>query len=153
MHYQSGHIGRVFLAKMEHGDDILLQLERLVAAEEVESAFFLLLGAVGAAQLVVGPEAMTIPPIPVWRQLADGREVLGAGTVFRNPEGKPVLHLHAALGRGDSVQLGCARRQLEAYLVAEVVLLELVGLDARRIPDPDLGVEVLDLSAGSVRRE
>ena len=41
------------------------------------------------------------PVVPLERVLHDVHEMAGAGTIFPDEAGRPVLHLHAAFGRDD----------------------------------------------------
>lgn len=144
MQYQQGKIGRVFLAKIEDGDDLLEELKNLAQKEEINSANFFLLGAMEKASFVGGPKACNIPPEPVWCGFADGRELLGIGTIFSDGE-EPILHLHGVFGKGDTALMGCIRDDAKAYLIVEVVIYELVGFEVRREMDYKLGVKVLQM--------
>ncbi len=97
-----------------------------------------------SASLVTGPQGCTIPPEPVWRRFEDGREVLAAGTIFWD-ETEPVLHIHSAVGKGDLSLTGCMRQETEAYLVVEVIIQEINGIDATRALDPAMGIKALML--------
>ncbi|MDD3268906.1 MAG: DNA-binding protein [Syntrophomonadaceae bacterium] len=142
MQYRQGNMGRIIIAKVEHGDDLLLELNRILEAENIQSAIMFMIGAVQSSSLVVGPEKCTVPPDPVWRQLEDGREILGIATVFCDA-GKPVIHLHASLGRGDHPITGCIRKDAQAYLVVEVIIFEILGSEAVRTLDDITGLNLL----------
>ena len=144
MKYQQGTIGRVFMAKIEHGEDLLAELKSLAVKENIRAGIMFILGAVGSASLVTGPRDCSVPPEPVWRRFTDGREILGTGTVFWD-ETEPVLHIHSTVGKGDLSLTGCLREQTETYLVVEAVILEISGIDASRALDPVLGVKALML--------
>lgn len=142
MQYQTGTVGRAILARVDHGDDLLHELKELIRAEKVQAGIMFMIGALEEASLVVGPERPTVPPEPVWRKFDDGREIVGIATVFWTGE-DPVIHLHAALGRGDQVLAGCIRQDSRVYLVVEVVILELTGIEANRALDPRIGMNLL----------
>ena len=55
------------------------------------------------------------------------------------------LHLHAAFGRDDQVTAGCIRKGVKTWIIGEAVVIELVGTDAGRHLDADLGFELLDV--------
>ncbi len=59
--------------------------------------------------------------------------------------GKPVLHMHAALGRAGHTLTGCVRNGVYTWLVGEVILYEITGARVARIRDPASGFELLDL--------
>ncbi|MCX5779548.1 MAG: DNA-binding protein [Firmicutes bacterium] len=142
MQYQQGSIGRVIVAKIEHGDDLLLELNKLLRVEHITSGLIFIIGALQSGAMVVGPETDSVPPEPVWKEFQEGREVLGMATVF-SADGEPVIHLHAALGRGEDTWTGCVRKGTQVYLVVEVVLLELLGSGAIRTLDALTGLSLL----------
>lgn len=143
MKYTVGKVGRVLVAHVEHGDDLLEELKNIARQEKLEAAIFYVIGALREATLVAGPEACSQPPVPVWRGFDDCREVVGVGTLFWDDD-EPALHLHATLGRGDTVLMGCLRNLAQVYLVAEVILLELTGTGAMRSFNPLAGLTMLD---------
>lgn len=142
MQYQQGSIGRVIVAKIEHGDDLLLELNKLLRVEHITAGLMFIIGALQKGAMVVGPETDSVPPEPVWKEFREGREVLGMATVF-SADGEPVIHLHAALGRGAETWTGCVRKDTQVYLVVEVVLLELLGSGAIRTLDALTGLSLL----------
>ncbi|NYT19844.1 MAG: DUF296 domain-containing protein [Methanosarcinales archaeon] len=138
MEYSKGNIGRVFTVRIDTGEDLLKELEGLAEKESITSAFFFLLGAVAKGNLVVGPKENEIPPEPMWVNYSDPHEVIGVGNIF-SEEGKPKIHLHTAAGRGDSVNIGCMRGDSEAFMVLEVFIMEISGMDAKRSFDAAKG--------------
>ncbi|KJS13916.1 MAG: DNA-binding protein with PD1-like DNA-binding motif [Peptococcaceae bacterium BRH_c8a] len=142
MKYSQGELGRVFVARVEHGDDLLGELKQLVQVENVEAGVFYVIGALKEATVVTGPEKCVLPPVPMFRNFNDGREIIGLGTMFRDGE-EPLFHLHGALGRGDTALMGCIRGTSEVYLVAEVILLEIKGAGAGKELDPTSGLKML----------
>jgi predicted DNA-binding protein with PD1-like motif len=51
--------------------------------------------------------------------------------------------MHAAAGREGRATVGCTRAGVDVWLVGEVVLLEIVGPEARRRKDPKTGFQLL----------
>ncbi|AGL03044.1 PPC domain-containing DNA-binding protein [Desulfoscipio gibsoniae] len=131
MQYAQGKVGRVFVARVEHGDDLLAELKKLAEQESIQAGIFYTIGAMKEASLVAGPKACTRPPETVWRHFDDCREIIGIGTIFED-NGVPALHLHGTLGKGDIALMGCLRGESEVYLVVEVIILELLGTGAIR---------------------
>jgi predicted DNA-binding protein with PD1-like motif len=78
------------------------------------------------------------------RVLHDVHEMAGAGTIFPDEAGRPVLHLHAAFGRDDQVTAGCIRTGVKTWVVAEAVVIEITRNEAVRRVDPATGFELLD---------
>jgi len=138
MEYAKGRIGRVFTVRVDHGDDLLLELIKLAEMEKIESAVFMLLGALREGKLVTGPKENRRPPEPVWSGFNDAHEILGIGDIFLE-NGKPKIHLHAGTGRGDSIKLGCLRGESEVFMVVEVFIFELEGISAIRVMDAEQG--------------
>jgi len=138
MEYTKGRIGRVFTVRVDHGDDLILELIKLAELEKIESAVFMLLGALKEGKLVSGPKENIRPPEPVWSGFNDAHEILGIGDIFLE-DGKPKIHLHAGTARGESVKLGCLRGESEVFMVVEVFIFELEGISARRVMDTDQG--------------
>ncbi len=128
-------MGRVFLARVEHGENPLEEIKKLVRKEGVQVAVFFVLGALKSGTVVTGPREPVLPPVPNWFQFDDGREVMGIGTILFD-ENEPVLHLHGGLGRDKDAVVCCLRDQAEVYITVEVVILELCGIHALRKLDP-----------------
>jgi len=141
--YSQGHLGRVFVAKIEHGDDLLKELSELAVRENLTAAVLFMIGALKKASLVVGPQQDVVPPSPVWNSFDNAHEMIGIGTIFRNDNLEPVIHLHASVGRGDDCRTGCIREDASAYLVVEVIILEVVGSNATRTLDAITGMNML----------
>lgn len=143
MKYQEGQIGRVFVVKFEHGDDVLQELVKLAESKNISSAVVFMIGALKSGQMVVGPEECVVPPAGIPFNFDDGREILAVGTLFKNESKKPSLHIHIATGREDKVRLGCLRADAEVYLTVEAVILELNGLKASRTWNEEMKINWL----------
>lgn len=145
MKYSQGKTGRVFVVRLEDGEILHSTLESFAADRRIDAA---LVGVVGAADegstLVVGPkDGRDMPPIPMERKLEGACEMEGVGTIFPNEDGRPVLHMHIACGREGTTVTGCVRRGVKIWKVAEVVIIELLGVNARREMDARTGFELL----------
>jgi len=70
-------------------------------------------------------------------------EVVGVGVLAPDKKGKPVLHMHAALGRSGKTTTGCVRMGVKTWQVGEVVLYEILGADVARLPDKKTGFELM----------
>ncbi len=137
MDYRKGSIGRIFVVRIDHGEDLLEELTGLVKMENIQSAFFMILGAAGRAKLVTGPKEKSLPPVTVWSSFDDVHEIVGAGNIF--PEnGSPKIHLHAVAGNSKGLTMGCIRKEAEAFMVLEVFLIE-TDIIARRVADEKIG--------------
>jgi len=146
MRYSSARMGRIFVARVDHGEELLAELRALLAKEGVSHAVMLLVGALREGSLVTGPEEPVVPPSPHWVRFGDGWEVLGIATVYPGEDG-PAIHLHGSVGRGERAYTGCIRGGSETYLVIEVVIFELAGLRVRRSHDGETGLLLPDFDS------
>jgi predicted DNA-binding protein with PD1-like motif len=144
MKYQVGSPGRIIVARFEDGDDLLAGITGIARREGIGAAQFQVVGGIRRARYVVGPATEEMPPVPVWREMAESHEVIAWGTIFRQGE-EPKVHCHGAWGRGDTVRAGCLREQVETFLVMEVVITEMLGITATREYDPQSGMVLLKL--------
>ena len=131
MEYKTGTLGRVILARFDQGDDLLEGLKELVRKEDLRACWFQILGGLRQAGVVTGPKEPTMPPEPVWAEVDGAREVAGTGSVFWEGD-EPRIHLHAAMGHDGETMTACIRKNTKVYLVLEVILFELQGMDATR---------------------
>ena len=147
MRYSTANLGRALVIRLEDGDVVHKCIEEAAQAEGIARAAVILLGgAAGASRVVVGPEEGRADPIvPIGRALFDVHEMVGAGTLLPDESGRPVLHLHAAFGRDDRVLVGCIRAGVTTWVVAEAMVIELVGSDAHRRVDPASGFGLLEV--------
>jgi predicted DNA-binding protein with PD1-like motif len=142
MRYKAGTVGRVLLARFDHGEQVVPALQDLCAKERISSGWFFLFGAIQGGRLVAGPREASLPPDPVWREFADPFEIVGMGSIASG-SGPPSIHLHSSLGRGTEVMTGCIRREGEVFIVIEAMILEILGVRATRSPDERSGLELL----------
>ena len=145
MEYRTGSIGRVVTIRFDHGEDFLQGLRKVILKEKIRSAWFQVIGALDKAGVVIGPKEPVVPPNPVWRDVDAVSELIGCGSVYMDDD-EPKVHLHGALGEHGETLTGCIRRDARVYLLLEVVLFELTGIDAARPGDEDLGINRLVFS-------
>jgi len=131
MEYRKGTIGRVFSVRFDEGDFFLEEFIRLIRKENIRCGWFHVLGGLREADVVTGPKEPTMPPEPVWREVRGAREVLGTGSIFWN-ENEPKIHLHAAMGHHGETLTACVRKGTKVYLVLEVMIIEMKGIEATR---------------------
>lgn len=146
MQYTEGHVGRAFVLRLEHGERMPDVLEQFALDHSVSAGVaFMVGGADDKSRFVVGPEdGSSLPPVPMVNALVGAHEAAAVGTLFPDETGKPVLHMHAAFGRGDDTRSGCIRAGIVTWHILEVVLIELQGLDAVRLPDEATGFKLLN---------
>jgi predicted DNA-binding protein with PD1-like motif len=148
-----GKLGRVFVIRLENGDKVPDCIESFAAENGISAAQVILLGGIGRGKVVTGPRySDKMQPDPMLLPVDGAHEVVGAGLLVPGEDGKPGLHIHAALGRSGQTMTGCLRPGVDTWLVGEVVLYELVGINARRIMDPASGFALLEPGAVKPRK-
>ena len=144
MQYTQGTLGRVFVARLNDGESVYEAVEQIASREKIDSAAVLAVGGMRSGKVVTGPQATTGKIVPHVEEFDDARELVGVGTLFQQ-EDKPSLHFHAGIGRGSEALVGCPRVAMSVYLVLEVVIIELLGVDAKRVMDTDFGLHLLSI--------
>jgi len=144
MQYTQGALGRVFVARLHDGESVYTAVEEIAARENITSAVVYAIGGMRKGKVVTGPEQPTGPIVPHVEEFDDAREVVGIGTVFQQ-EGRPSLHFHAGIGRGREALVGCPREGMAVFLVLEVIIIEMTGLDAERAAD-ESGLHLLKIT-------
>lgn len=139
-------MGRVFTLRLEDGDVLPDCLEKFALEHGIKRGFCIYLGGIDdASRVVVGPEdGKTMPPEPMEFRLSGVHEVVGSGTIFPDPGGKPKLHSHASLGREEKSVTACIRPGITAWKTVEIILIELCGDCGIRIPDKETGFMLLE---------
>jgi uncharacterized protein len=131
MQYTEGQIGRIFVVRIDDGEDMLISLRQFIDDKSILAGTILFLGALMNGRMVTGPEDPVIPPVPHFVMFEGGWEVFGVGTIYPG-EGGPHIHYHASVGRSGHALTGCLREKAITYLIVEAVIMEFNGLSARR---------------------
>jgi predicted DNA-binding protein with PD1-like motif len=140
-----GRIGRVFVIRLEDGDVVPECIERFAEEKGVSVGQAILVGGIGGGDVVVGPRrSEERPPEPMLLPIDGAHEVVGVGVLAPDEDGKPALHIHAALGRAGQTMTGCLRHGVTTWLVGEVILYEILGAKVVRIQDRQSGFELLE---------
>jgi len=145
MKYSEAKQGRVFVIRLEDGDIFHEEIERFAQEKGIERAYLNVVGGADkGSRLVVGlEESRAFPVNPMTLELYDAHEVVGTGTLFPDDAGNPVVHLHMACGREENTVTGCVRNGVIIWHVMEVILVELLDSNARRLPDKATGFRLL----------
>jgi uncharacterized protein len=144
MQYSEGNLGRIFILRIDDGEDLIESVIDFVQKKDLKFVMGLFIGAIRDGKAVTGPELPVIPPIQHFETYESAWEVFGMVTVYPSADG-PRLHIHSALGRGREALVGCLREKASVYLVNEVVLFEFVGLNAKREMDNRSGFYLINL--------
>lgn len=145
MKAREGQTGRVFVIRLEDGDVVPGCIERFAEENGVSVGHVILVGGIGGGEIVVGPRRSDErPPEPMLLPVDGAHEVVGVGVLAPGEGGKPQLHIHAALGRSGRTMTGCLRPGVTTWLVGEVILYEILGVDVARVRDEESGFALLE---------
>ena len=139
--------GRIFVICLENGDIVHQEIEQFARNQSIKAASLVIIGGADkGSRLIVGPESRSETPVsPMTYVLENVHEIVGAGTLFPDEKGDPVLHLHMSCGRKSSTRTGCIRSGVKVWHIMEVILFELLESEGRRLFDPETGFSLLKL--------
>ena len=139
-----GNIGRVFILRLEEGDIIPDCIEEFAMENAIGIGHVVIIGGIGSGEVVVGPrDSDEMPPDPMLLPVDGAHEMLASGIIAPDQHGNSILHIHGALGRSGSTLTGCFRPGVATWLVGEVVLYEILGVDTKRVKDEISGFTLL----------
>lgn len=144
MQVTEGSIGRVFILRLEDGEELKPSLERFAAEHGIQVGYVSFIGGVCSGTIVTGPQAEQARPIqPQRREIGNMHEAAAIGLLAPGEDGNPTLHLHGALGRDSDIVNGCLREGVRTWVTGEVVLYEVLGAECQRVLDKDTGLTLL----------
>jgi uncharacterized protein len=139
-----GRLGRVFMIRLSDGDTMPDCIEKFAEENKITAGHVIMVGGIGSGQIVVGPrDSNAMPPEPMLLPIDGAHEVVGVGILAPGENGKPSLHIHAALGRSGQTITGCLRPGVNTWIVGEIILYEIIGANARRLKDQKTGFSLL----------
>lgn len=146
MKVSEGKTGRIFIIRLEDGDKMPEAIEQFAIKNNVSHGMCILVGGIKSdGKIIIGPEEDdALPVVPMLHQLSGVHEVAGVGTLAPDEQGKPTLHMHAALGREGETRTGCIRPGIEVWKLGEVILLEITDNSAKRVADPKTEINLLE---------
>jgi predicted DNA-binding protein with PD1-like motif len=143
-----GRPGRVFVIRLEHGDVLPDCIERFAEEKGVSVGHVVLVGGIGEGEVVVGPRRSDErPPEPMLLPVDGAHEVAGVGVLAPGEDGRPILHIHAALGRSGKTTTGCLRPGVKTWLVGEAIIQEVLDANVMRVKDEESGFALLETGA------
>jgi predicted DNA-binding protein with PD1-like motif len=146
MKASEGRLGRVFIIRLEDGDRLPDCIEHFAQNNNISTGHVIFIGGIGSGQLVVGPRDTRSPkPDPMLLPIDGVHEVAGAGTLAPGEDGKPILHMHAAMGRSGNTITGCIRPGVDTWLIGEVIIYEILNTTAKRKIDAKSGFHLLEI--------
>ncbi len=141
-----GKMGRVFVLRLEDGDIVPDCIEKFAAEKAIKCGHVVLIGGIGDGEVVAGPRKTDeMPPDPIYLPVDGAHEVVGLGIIAPDRDGKPVLHIHASLGRAGQTLTGCLRPGVSTWLVGEAIIYEITGADVKRLPDDKSGFDLMEV--------
>lgn len=146
MKAEEGKIGRVFVIRLEDSDTVPDCIEKFAMEKSVVIGHVVFVGGIGSGEVVTGPRySNEMPPDPILLPVDGAHEILATGILAPDENGNSVLHIHGALGRAGKTLTGCLRPGVTTWLVGEVVLYEILGVDAKRVMDDKSGFALLSV--------
>jgi predicted DNA-binding protein with PD1-like motif len=142
MEYAVGKTGRTIVARLFEGEDVYEAIEEIARREDIHCGAVLITGGCRSADVVVGPKQEQPKIEPDFHTFAGPGEVFGVGTLYCDDAG-PKLHIHTAMGRGGRNLVGCPRGGARTFLILEITIIEVIGVDAARRRDPVTGWNLL----------
>jgi predicted DNA-binding protein with PD1-like motif len=142
MEYSVGKTGRIIAARLFEGEDLYRSVEQIAQKENIKSAAVLITGGFRKASVVVGPKQEKPKIVGNFKDFDGPGEVLGVGTIYCDDQG-PKLHIHTAIGKGSDTIVGCPRGGAKTFLVLEITIIEIDGLNAERKHDESTGLNLL----------
>jgi uncharacterized protein len=139
MQYKQASLGRIFILKFDHEDDLLDRLKHFALKEKIKLATITFLGALYKGDIVTGPRKPVIPPEPNEISFNDVWETIGFGIITNSDE----VHIHASFGKNEKALTGCLRKNCEVFATVEAVVTELTGVDAERKIDKQTHLKLL----------
>jgi predicted DNA-binding protein with PD1-like motif len=145
MKFTEARMGRIFVLRLEDGELVQKTIEQFAVDQHIGAASVLIIGgADDGSALVAGPgKDRGLPVEPMKIHLENVHEISGVGTIFKDEEGVPLLHLHMACGRAASTVTGCVRDGMKVWHVMEVIITELADCTAQRAIEEPLGLKLL----------
>ncbi len=145
MEYTEGKTGRIFVLKLKDNEPIYSSIEEVARKENIRFADVKAVGGIRRGDVVVGPKQISGTIDPMIKHFDDARELVGFGTIAWDDE-KPILHFHGSIGRGEETITGCPRVMAETFLILEVVITEILGVDITREFDEETKVKLLSVN-------
>jgi predicted DNA-binding protein with PD1-like motif len=132
--------GKVYAIAFYRGDEALSGLTDLVIQHKIQDAHFTRIGAVSRATLAwLDPTKKIYHRIAVSEQ-AEILSLIGDITTFN---GKPMVHMHAVLGKSNGTPIGGHVFELNVNPTLEIFMTVHTGPLKRR-PDEESGIKVID---------
>lgn len=135
-------IGRVIVAKLMPGEDVLDSLKELVSKHSIKAGLINLIGAL--SKITIGYFDLETKEYNLQTFEEDVELISCMGNVSYK-EGEPIIHLHIVLGRGDYSLFGGHLSQPSIISVTGEVYIYEIETQLERAVDSDTNLSLLDL--------
>jgi uncharacterized protein len=133
MKAMEGKLGRVFVLRLEHDDSLPKCIEDFAEEKQIRLGQVIFIGGIYQGALVAGPrKTADARPDPIALPISEANEAIASGIIAPGENGKPALHMHAALGRAGQTMTGCFQRGVTVWLVGEAVIYEILSESAAK---------------------
>ena len=140
--FWEAHAGRAFVGRLATGTDLLAEIERFCAENNIRSAWISVVGAVTHASFGYYEQDEGR-----YLELAsdDHHEITGFVGNISMREGRQFLHAHASFAARDGHTVGGHLLPGCMVFVGEVTIREMSGVDLERVPDEITGLALWPL--------
>ncbi len=147
MQYSEGKIGRVFVLRLEDNEPVVHTIETFAKEKNILVGHVALIGCIKDGTINSGPvNQEDDQPIPISIELGKASETLSTGVIAPDINNHPILHLHGAMGRDGNTNVGCIMKSVNAWLVNEVIIYEIICDDiVNRIRNEKSGFTLLNI--------
>ena len=136
------------MLRLDHDDLIPKCIEDFAAEKKIQIAQVVFIGGLYQGALVTGPRKTEDPrPDPIVLPVSEACDSTGTGIIAPDENGKPVLHMHGALGRSGQTMAGCFQKGVKVWLVGEAVIYEILssGPVPKRMVDKTAKLTLLEI--------
>ena len=137
-------IGRVIVARLYPGEDVLDSITKLVKEHQIKAGLINLIGALN--KITIGYYDIDSKQYNLKTLNEDVELISCMGNVSYKDE-EPLIHLHIALGRGDYSIIGGHLSQPSIISVTAEVYIYEIAQKLKRSVDPDTNLSLLDLES------
>lgn len=135
------------MLRLEHDDSLPKCIEDFAAEQQIRLAQVVFIGGIYRGNMVVGPRKTGEPrPDPMVLPIDEAHEAVATGIIAPAENGRPVLHMHSALGRAGQTMAGCFQKGVSVWLVGEAVIYEILsGTNARRMLNKTANLNLFEI--------
>lgn len=140
--FWEAHAGRAFVGRLATGTDLLAEIERFCAEQDIRSAWVSVVGAVTHAAFGYYEQNERR-----YLELSsdEHHEITSFTGNVSMRDGKPFLHAHAGFARRDGESVGGHLMPGCTVFVGEVTIREMRGVELERVPDEITGLALWPL--------